>query len=139
MKTKLFTLEEANLLLPEVRKMLGGLRVCRDRVEQLEKDKAIEELSWLQPDGSVSPQAQTQLQCLEEEQKKHTASFENNLKMMARLGAQLKDLDQGLVDFFASNGDELVCLCWKEGEESIRYWHDLESGFGGRRPVEELG
>lgn len=139
MKTKLFTLEEANKLLPEVRRMLAGLRACRDRVDQIEKEKAIEELSWLQPDGSVSPNAKEQLVKLEEEQKKQSASFDSSLKMMARMGAQLKDLDQGLVDFFTSNGDQLVCLCWKEGEESIRFWHELESGFAGRRPVEELG
>ena len=138
MKTKLFTVEEADQLLPHVRRFLKDLRVCRDRVEQLEKEKAIEELSWLQPDGTVSPKAEVQLKRLQEEQKQHAASFERLLRQMTLLGAQLKDLDDGLVDFFAPRGEDLVYLCWKEGEDRIRFWHDLESGFGGRRPLEEL-
>ena len=138
MKTKLFTVEEANKLIPQICRMLADLRAHRDREEQLEKAKAIEELSWLQPDGSVSPKAKEELSRLEEEQQKEAAALEQSLKAMGRTGAQLKDLDEGLVDFFASRDEELVCLCWKEGEDRIRYWHDMQSGFAGRRPLEEL-
>lgn len=138
MKTQLFTVEEANKLLPQVRRFLKEMRTCRDRVEKLEKGKAVEELSWLQPDGTVSPKAKEQLERLQEEQKKQAASFDKRLREMALLGAQLKDLDEGLVDFFTPRGEALACLCWKEGEDRIRFWHDLESGFAGRRPVEQL-
>ena len=138
MKTKLFTVEEADHLIPRVRRYLKDLRGCRDRVEQLEKEKAVEELSWLQPDGTVSPKAKEQLERLQGEQKLQAASFEKSLRELTLLGAQLKDLDDGLVDFFAPRGEGLVYLCWKEGEDRIRFWHYLESGFGGRRPLEEL-
>ena len=139
MKTKLFSLEEANTLIPRVRRYLRELRACRDQVEQLEKEKAVEELSWLQPDGTVSPKAKDQLERLTGEQEQKETSFEKLLREMTLIGAQLKDLDEGLVDFFTPRGEELVYLCWKEGEDRIRFWHDLESGFTGRRPVEELG
>ena len=139
MKTKLFSLEEANTLIPRVRRYLRELRACRDQVEQLEKEKAVEELSWLQPDGTVSPKAKDQLERLTGEQEQEETSFEKLLREMTLIGAQLKDLDEGLVDFFTPRGEELVYLCWKEGEDRIRFWHDLESGFTGRRPVEELG
>ena len=138
MKTKLFTVEEADRLIPRVLRYLKDLRACRDLVEKLEKEKAVEELSWLQPDGTVSPKAKEQLERLEAEQKEQAASFEKLLREMTLLGAQLKDLDQGLVDFFTPQGEDLVCLCWKEGEDRIRFWHDLESGFAGWRPLEEL-
>lgn len=138
MKTKLFTVEEADKLLPQVRRSLKEMRSCRDRVEKLEKEKAVEELSWLQPDGTVSPKAKDQLAKLDVEQKQQAASFEKFLREMTLLGAQLKDLDDGLVDFFTPHGEDRVYLCWKEGEDRIRFWHDLESGFGGRRPLEEL-
>jgi len=137
-KTQLFTVEEADKLLPQVRRFLKEMRACRDRVEKLEKEKAVEELSWLQPDGTVSPKAKDQLARLDVEQKQQAASFDKFLREMTLLGAQLKDLDDGLVDFFTPNGKDLVYLCWKEGEDRIRFWHDLESGFGGRRPLEEL-
>jgi hypothetical protein len=54
------------------------------------------------------------------------------------LGAQVKDADEGLVDFPALHGDEEVLLCWKLGEDEIAFWHDLEEGFAGRRPLDEL-
>ena len=54
------------------------------------------------------------------------------------LGAQVKDADEGLVDFPALRGDEEVLLCWKLGEGEIRFWHDLEEGFAGRRPLDDL-
>jgi hypothetical protein len=135
---KLFTVEEADKLIPQVRRFLKELRACRDRAEKLEKEKAVEELSWLQPDGTVSPKAKERLERLQEEQKRQEASFERGLREMTLLGAQLKDLDEGLVDFFTPRGEGLVYLCWKEGENRIRFWHDLESGFGGRRPIEQL-
>jgi len=138
MKTKLFTVEEADKLLPQVRRLLREMRACRDRMEKLEKEKAVEELSWLQPDGTVSPKAKDQLARLDAEQKQQASSFEKLLREMTLLGAQLKDLDDGLVDFFTPRGEDLVYLCWKEGEDRISYWHDMQSGFAGRRPLEEL-
>ena len=50
-------------------------------------------------------------------------------------GCVVKDLDIGLVDFPALLGDEEVYLCWKLGEDSIDYWHRVEEGFAGRKPV----
>ena len=48
-------------------------------------------------------------------------------------GAQVKDIDEGLIDFPALRGGETVLLCWKLGEDEIRYWHTVEDGFAGRR------
>ena len=50
-------------------------------------------------------------------------------------GAQVKDIDEGLIDFPAVSGGETVLLCWKLGEDEIRYWHTLEDGFAGRREL----
>ena len=54
------------------------------------------------------------------------------------LGAQVKDADEGLVDFPTLRDGEEVLLCWKLGEDEVAFWHGLEDGFAGRRPVEEL-
>jgi hypothetical protein len=51
------------------------------------------------------------------------------------LGAQVKDLDTGLLDFPALRGEEEVLLCWRVGEDAIRYWHPVDGGFAGRRPL----
>ena len=50
-------------------------------------------------------------------------------------GVQIKSLEEGLLDFPARRGDEDVLLCWKLGEEEIGYWHGLDEGFAGRKPL----
>jgi hypothetical protein len=52
------------------------------------------------------------------------------------MGCDLKDLEKGLVDFRSLRGGEQIFLCWQEGEESIAWWHPLDSGFAGRRQIE---
>jgi hypothetical protein len=51
------------------------------------------------------------------------------------LGILVKDLDRGLVDFPARRGEEEVLLCWELGEDEIAFWHGLEEGFAGRKPL----
>jgi len=50
-------------------------------------------------------------------------------------GAQIKSLEEGLLDFPAKRGGEDVLLCWKLGEDEIRYWHGVDEGFAARRPI----
>jgi hypothetical protein len=54
---------------------------------------------------------------------------------IAEHGAEVKDIDEGLIDFPALRHGETVLLCWQLGEDEIRYWHPVEDGFGGRRPL----
>ena len=51
------------------------------------------------------------------------------------LGAILKDLNTGLIDFYGHRQGELVFLCWRRGEEGIQFWHRLDEGFAGRQPL----
>lgn len=135
---KIFSPEEANQLLPEIQQLLRQLRADRDEVLQLEKKRAVEELSWLEPDGTVSPRAQGEVDRLTKVQQQKAKDFETKLRRFDAFGVQLKDLDEGLVDFFTARGDTLVYLCWKDGEDQVRFWHELETGFSGRRPLGEL-
>lgn len=50
-------------------------------------------------------------------------------------GAQIKDLSAGLLDFSARRNDHEVLLCWKHGEQEILFWHEIDAGFAGRRPI----
>ena len=83
----------------------------------------------------MSPKARHDVEFLQKSIHEIIGDFEKTLEELNGLGAQLKDIDQGLVDFFGFHHGTVVCLCWKEGEDCIRYWHDLESGFSGRRPL----
>jgi len=51
-------------------------------------------------------------------------------------GAQIKDLDTGLIDFPTLYRGVEVCLCWKLGEDAIEFWHSMEEGFRGRKPID---
>ena len=50
----------------------------------------------------------------------------------------ITDLDVGLVDWFGKDGEEDILLCWRFGEPEVAWFHDLEAGFAGRRPISEL-
>jgi len=59
------------------------------------------------------------------------------LQRVRELGVILKDVDRGLCDFPYMKDGRVVYLCWQLGEETIGYWHDIESGFAGREPLDE--
>lgn len=54
------------------------------------------------------------------------------------LGIQLRDIGRGLIDFPALSAGRQVWLCWELGEDDVSFWHDLETGFGSRRPLIDL-
>jgi hypothetical protein len=64
--------------------------------------------------------------------------IERHQQELMAIGCELKDPRTGLLDFPARNGDQPILLCWKRGEPAVAWWHPLETGFAGRRPVTEL-
>jgi hypothetical protein len=64
-----------------------------------------------------------------------TRRLQGGLEEIARLGGVPKDLGLGLVDFPHRRGGQVVNLCWKLGEREIRFWHGLDEGFAGRKPL----
>lgn len=135
---RILTVEQANRLLPKVRELLAALRAQQVSLEQLEHAVAVTELEGLQHDGRPSPQAQAKAAAHSTRLEDGLTTLHETLGRLDALGCQLKDLDEGLVDFFTIHQGQLVYLCWREGEKSIRYWHHLEDGFPGRRPITEL-
>jgi hypothetical protein len=65
------------------------------------------------------------------------ARLEQGVKGITGMGITLKDIDRGLVDFLGTRNGREIYLCWRYGEDDIEYWHELNSGFAGRRPVDE--
>jgi len=63
--------------------------------------------------------------------------LEEEVKKLEELGCVLKDMSMGLIDFPAVRLGERVWLCWKLGEDHIKFWHSRHEGFGGRKQVEE--
>ncbi len=134
-KIKMVTLEEANALLPQIQLTLRSLRDQRAQVLRTQAQIEIEEMTGSDPAGKLSNAAQAAISKLMEAFHYQTRQFEEKLDELFLAGAHLKDLDTGLVDFYSLRGKEIVFLCWKEGEDEIRHWHSLESGFQNRKPI----
>ena len=62
--------------------------------------------------------------------------FYQSIEILENTGVMIKSIEQGLLDFPSKRFDEEVCLCWKHGEFEIKFWHDKDSGFMGRKPIE---
>jgi hypothetical protein len=127
-----FTVEEANAALPVVRPLVEQLVATRqEHVAALEKQEELEHK--IRGNGGGIPPAELAAA---------SAEVDGIARRLARLvdeigehGAEVKDLDTGLIDFPALRGGETVLLCWQLGEEEIGWWHTVEDGFAGRRPL----
>ena len=129
---RVFTVEEANEALAEVRplaeQMVEGRRALARTTERLE---ALQ-IKVTGNGGDLSPR---DIQELYDQAGHEALEVAGCVEAITELGAQVKDLDQGLVDFPARFGDEDVLLCWHVGEDEIRYWHGSDEGFASRRPL----
>jgi len=127
-----FTPEEANAALAEVRPLVERMvEARRAHVAALERQEELE--GHIRGNGGGIPPATLAEAAAEvdAEGRKLTRIVDE----LGELGVQVKDPDEGLVDFPALRRGETVLLCWKLGEDEIRYWHGLEDGFAGRRPL----
>ncbi len=129
---KLFTVEEANDLVPTLTVLLTELIAKRELVQVRKRELAAMEVK-ARGDGRESAVVVGELrQALEDV----LAELNAGIDRIGELGCELKDLATGLVDFPAIRDGRPVYLCWRLGEKRIAFWHELESGFAGRRPLE---
>jgi hypothetical protein len=61
--------------------------------------------------------------------------LEDFVDELSEIGCELKDYQMGLIDFTGRHQGHDICLCWKLGEDHIGFWHELHTGFAGRKPV----
>jgi hypothetical protein len=130
-----FTPEQANAALVEVRPLAEQMVEHRRELRLLVSRRAELSTTIAGNGGDLDPGELARVEAEIGEQAKGVARCVNEIH---GLGAQVKDADEGLVDFPALRGDEEVLLCWKLGEDEIAYWHSLEDGFAGRRPLSDL-
>lgn len=135
LRVKCVTLEEANALLPQVRLTIKTLRELRATILRDQAQVEIEEMTQ-SSDLGLNKNGQAAVAKLMEGLHFNSKQFEQHLSALIESGAQLKDLDTGLVDFYSRRGQELIFLCWKEGEDEVGFWHSLEGGFRGRQPLD---
>ena len=125
-----FTEEEVNAALEAVRPLAERLVAARRRLahvsERLERVRG----HVAGNGGGLDPE---RVRGLHEQAAEAAGDIAAVISELELLGVQIKDLDRGLMDF--PTNDETVLLCWELGEEQIGYWHGVEEGFAGRKPL----
>ena len=132
MAERVFTVDEANALLDTVRPLAERMVAHRRALARAMERQERLEGSVRGNGGGISPEEPGSAA---EAVAKEAAGIARCLERIQELGVVVKDLDAGLVDFPALRGDEKVFLCWRVGEDEIRYWHGREEGFAGRKEL----
>ena len=124
---KVFSIEEANALLPTVRKILARVQRAHARLISYQA-AARHAAEGAEQGGGGMPDGQRYLSLLFE--------LSDCTGELETLGVQLKDYARGLIDFPSLRDGRVVLLCWQLGEgDQIEWWHDVEAGFAGRQPL----
>lgn len=135
-KITLFSVEEANRLLDEIRKPLERLRAMKREFDKLETRIGVMLVATSGADAG-NPDA-VELRELSRKRLRLGEMIGRGVLRLEERGVVVKDLDKGLCDFYALQGDRLVFLCWHLGESNVSHWHTLQDGFAGRRTLKSL-
>jgi hypothetical protein len=132
---KTFTLDEAQSLLPVLeallKRALAGKQAAQDVESRLgELSRRIYLSGGMKVDIGAVVQQRAEMES-------HLERVRESIAEIDSIGVQVKDLESGLLDFPFKLDDTVVLLCWRMGEAAIEHWHTLESGFKGRKPVDE--
>ena len=124
-----FTLEEATALLPRLRAEIAALQSgTRELAEQRAALAALMELPKLNGRAGEAGERERRIAEL-------LRDLGARLDALTALGIEVKNLDDGLVDFPHWRDGRVVYLCWRVEEERIAYWHETDAGFRGRQPL----
>lgn len=132
---KRFTLDEAQRLLPEVERLLRSAIDARESYQKAEHAiQAMNERIMLR--GGVIVDREKALEA-KTRREQSAAVLRNAIESVHSMGCLVKDLDTGLVDFPTTFRGVEVYLCWKLGERGIEFWHGVDEGFRGRKPIDQ--
>jgi hypothetical protein len=127
-----FTLEEANAALAELRPIVERMVQHRRNLTaaQVQQVELVTRIA-----GNGGDMVPSDLHDLADTIQREATAISECAERINAVGAEVKSLEEGLLDFPARRGDEVVLLCWKLGEDEIHYWHRVDEGFGGRKPL----
>ena len=120
-----YTREEANALLPRVKPLLLKLRESRDQLTDEEAHEALSEAAPSNGGGEHGVQVGEAF-----------IEVRRLIGALSEAAIVVRDVDRGLIDFPSMLDGREIYLCWELGEDSVDYWHDLESGYRGRQPLD---
>ena len=130
---KLFTVEQANAVLPLVRAITTDLvNLSREVIDRRQRLALLTSGRQQQTHRDLYAE---ELEQIEEELEKDGERLQVFVDELRQLGVEPKSGADGLIDFPSLMDGRVVYLCWKYGEQEVLHWHELESGFSGRQPL----
>lgn len=126
-RARVYTVREARAVLPRVKLLMESIQATRAEI------MALQPAVWPFLRGKATNGGNAQITALTEQ----FARLSSAVHQIMGMGILVKDLDKGIVDFLAVRQGRRVFLCWRHGEESIDYWHEMDAGFAGRQPIDE--
>lgn len=132
---KTFTVEEAQSLLPVLESLLKRAIESKRSAEEV-NSRLAEIMRRIHLSGGMQVNV-GEASKLRAELESHLLRASESVAEIDSIGAQVKDLDVGLLDFPCRVDEEIVLLCWRMGEPAIEHWHAMNSGFESRQPLDE--
>ena len=124
--TTYFSISDANKILPSVIKKFDYSKMLKNEMIKMEKQMSLDLTSKTSMKDYI---------ILKQKLNTKVTEFYQSIEDLESLGVVLKGLEHGLLDFPAKRFDVEIWLCWKEGETEIKFWHEKDSGFMGRKPI----
>jgi len=121
-----FSVNDANKILPIVIKKFNYAKKAKAEVMKMEQQLTSE---------MTSTTSLEEYTIIKRKLNSSITKFYQSIEDLENTGVSLKGLDEGLLDFPAKRFDEEIWLCWKEGETEIKFWHEKDTGFMGRKPI----
>lgn len=133
MSERYFSRDEVEALIPELEAALGEAMVAHAETRAIREEMRAEQRRIGLSGGGLLDAVGWRVR--RERLEALGRQVQQGLDAVVRLGGVPKDLDLGLVDFPGLRGGQLVNLCWRQGERRVEYWHGLDEGFAGRKPL----
>ena len=122
-----FTIKSANEMLPTIIKKFQKIKQEKNEVEKMEQKLQMSLSGTSNLDDYVT---------LKQNLNASVTRFYTSIEELEKTGVVLKGLEEGLLDFPSKKFDDEIWLCWKEGETEIKFWHEKDVGFNGRKPID---
>ncbi len=135
-QVRFFSIDEANDLIPALEEKLRACDQILIEIRSVSELTEDMEWYWGESINDDSNPDRVEYLKLEEEKGVRIDRWNNAIRDIEDTGVMIKNPDLGLVDFYSIRDGQVVFLCWQRGEPEVRYWHTLDGGYGGRRPLE---
>jgi len=122
-----FTIKSANDMLPTIIEKFQKIKQGKNEIEKMERKLQMNLSGTSNLDDYVT---------LKQNLNASVTKFYSSIEELEKTGVVLKGLEEGLLDFPSKKFDDEIWLCWKEGETEIKFWHEKDVGFNGRKPID---